>query len=78
VWMPVLPNLTWSKSSFIGGTLILYQSYHGVQACILGLAATLGDDGMDSALEYLLPDACGLLRLCPVVPGDKCYRLLRS
>jgi hypothetical protein len=29
MWIPVLPNLTWSKSSFTGGTLILCQSHHG-------------------------------------------------
>jgi hypothetical protein len=29
MWIPVLLNLTWSKSSFTGGTLILCQSHHG-------------------------------------------------
>jgi hypothetical protein len=37
--------------------------------CIPGLAAMLGSDRADLALEYLLPDARALLRLCPVMPG---------
>jgi hypothetical protein len=52
VWILVLPNLTWSKSSFTKGTLILCQSHHGIWACILGLATTLGGDRMDLALGY--------------------------
>jgi hypothetical protein len=39
----------------------LCQSHHGVWACIPGLAATSGGDGMDSALEYMLSDARRLL-----------------
>jgi hypothetical protein len=30
VWMPVLLNLRWSKSSFTRGTLILCHSHHGI------------------------------------------------
>jgi hypothetical protein len=33
---------------------------------------------MDSALEYLLLGAHGLLRLRPIMLGDKFYHLLRS
>jgi hypothetical protein len=69
VWMLVLPNLTCSKSSFTGGMLIFCQSHHGVWACILDLATTSGDDGIDLALEYLLSGACGLLWPRPIVPG---------
>jgi hypothetical protein len=29
----------------------------------------LGGDRADLALEYLLSDACALLRLCPIMPG---------
>jgi hypothetical protein len=61
VWIPVLLNLTWSKSSFTRGTLILCQSP--------GLAAMLGNDGTDSALEYMLSRAHGLLWPCPVIPS---------
>jgi hypothetical protein len=47
----------------------LCQSYHGIWACVPGLATTSGGDGMDSALEYMLSDACGLFWPCPVVTG---------
>jgi hypothetical protein len=37
----------------------------------------LGGDGTDSLLKYILPDACGLLRLRPFVPGSYSGRFLR-
>jgi hypothetical protein len=69
VWMHVLSNLILSKSSFIRGTLILYQSHHGVYACILGLATMSGGDGMDSTLKYMLSGVHELMWPHPVVPG---------
>jgi hypothetical protein len=63
----VLPNLTWSKSSFTRGTLILCQSHHGVWACMLGLATMSGSDAMDLTLEYRLSSVCVLLWSCPVI-----------
>jgi hypothetical protein len=44
-------------------------------ACIPGLGAVSGSDGMDLVLEYILLDACGLLRLHPFVPGSygRCF-----
>jgi hypothetical protein len=53
--------------------LIPFESHYGAEACILGLATTLGDDGMDSALEYMLSGARGLLWLWPVVPAPKAW-----
>jgi hypothetical protein len=49
--------------------LILCQSHHGIEACILGLATTSGGDGMNSTLEYMLSSACGLQWPHPIVPG---------
>jgi hypothetical protein len=44
-------------------------------ACIPGLGAVSGSDGIDSVFEYILLDACGLLRLHPFVPGSygRCF-----
>jgi hypothetical protein len=69
VRMPVLPNVTWSKSFFTGGMLILYQSHHDIYACTLGLATTSGSDEMDSTLEYMLSGVPGFLWPRSVVPG---------
>jgi hypothetical protein len=65
----VLSNLTWSKLSFTGGTLILCQSHHGVYACILSLATMSGNDGMDLAHKYMMSGVRGLLWPQPIVPG---------
>jgi hypothetical protein len=69
--MPALPNLTWSQSSFIGATLILCQNHDDVYACTLGLATTLGGNGMDSTLKYMMSGAHGLMWPCLVVPGAR-------
>jgi hypothetical protein len=69
MWIPVLPNLTWSKTSFTEGKLILCQNHHGVYACTPDLATMSGGDGMDSKLEYMLSGASGILWPCPVVTG---------
>jgi hypothetical protein len=47
--------------------LIPWQSHHNTYVCIPGLAAALGSDGMDSALEYILSDMRGFLWLHPFV-----------
>jgi hypothetical protein len=60
--VPTLPNLTWSK-------LFLLGHAYPLRECIPGLATTSGSDGMDSALEYVLSGAHGLLWPCPNVPG---------
>jgi hypothetical protein len=39
--------------------------------CIHGLATTSGGDGMDSALEYMLSHARGLLWPRPIIPGTQ-------
>jgi hypothetical protein len=36
------------EARFYQGVLILYQSYHGDYACLLGRAAMSDNDGMDS------------------------------
>jgi hypothetical protein len=51
------------------GIFLPQQSHHGAQACILGVAATSSGDGMDTTVEYILFNACGLLRLCPFMSG---------
>jgi hypothetical protein len=54
---------------FYQGMLIPWQSHHGILACISHTAA-LGGDGIDLVLEYILSDACGLLRLRPFMPDS--------
>jgi hypothetical protein len=50
--------------------LIPWQSHHGVEACIPGLSALSGGDGTKSVLEYILSDACRLMRQLPFVPSS--------
>jgi hypothetical protein len=57
--------------------LILCQSNLGVYTGILVRPATSGCDGTDSALEYMLSGAHGLLWLCPIVLGTYGHRFPR-
>jgi hypothetical protein len=49
--------------------LILPQRHRGIQACIPSLATMSGGDGMDSVLEYMLPNVCGLRWPCSIMTG---------
>jgi hypothetical protein len=49
--------------------LILCQSHHGDWTCTPSIAATSGDDRMDSALECMLLGVRGLLWPHPIVSG---------
>jgi hypothetical protein len=63
-WVPMLPNLTWSKSFLPEDAYPLSEP-----SWCLGMYPWSSGDGMDSALEYMLSGACGFLWLRPIMPG---------
>jgi hypothetical protein len=69
IWVPVLLNLTWSKS-FLPG-----RAYPYVKAIVAFMRVSLVEllcqavMGQILALEYMLSDMHGLLRLGLAVPG---------
>jgi hypothetical protein len=61
-------RILYRVNHFYQDMLILCQSHHVAETCTPGLATTSGGDGTDSALEYMLSTACGLLWPRPIVP----------
>jgi hypothetical protein len=77
VWVPVLPNLTWSKSSLPGACLSyvrIIMVFMRVPLVELLWQATMG---WIPALEYMMSGARGILRPRPIMPGAKCHHFSR-
>jgi hypothetical protein len=57
--------------------LILWQSHHDIYVCTPSLVDTLGGDGMDSTLEWVLATtSLRAKRLRPPLPEARCGQCL--